>query len=243
MRYVVVCDPKGRVFHATDRPLIGGFFPRALGPEAVAVSPVTGSRQGADGDRILEVRTTLGTAPDFRGSLAIGFSLEPVDRRVADLARRAIFAAIVLMLVNSVLTAVYVETLIRPILSLNQTMKRAALGNLGVRASARTSDEVGELADAFNRMMDELEAARDREKVQRALLAHTEKMAAVGTLAAGVAHEVNNPLAGILACIETMKADPEDAETGSDTSISSSTDSIESNARSIRFSTFRVSGK
>ena len=35
MRYVVVCDPGGHVIHATDRPLIGGFFPRALGPEAV----------------------------------------------------------------------------------------------------------------------------------------------------------------------------------------------------------------
>lgn len=213
MRYVVVCDPGGRVFHATDRPLIGGFFPRALGPEAVAVSPVTGFRNGAGGDRILEVRTTLGTAHEFLGSLAIGFSLEPVDRRVADLARRAVVAAIILMLVNSVLTAIYVETLIRPILSLNQTMKRAALGDLGVRASARTGDEVGELADAFNRMMDELEAARDRATVQRALLAHTEKMAAVGTLAAGVAHEVNNPLAGILACVENMKSDPEDSET------------------------------
>jgi signal transduction histidine kinase len=212
MRYVVVCDPVGRVIHASDRPLIGGFFPRALGPEAATEPPVTGSRQGAGGDRLLEVRTTLGTPTDFRGSLAIGFSLEPVEQRVADLARQAISAAILLMLVNSVLTAVYVETLIRPILSLNRTMKRAALGNLGVRASARTRDEVGELADAFNRMMDELEAAHDREKVQRAQLAHTEKMAAVGTLAAGVAHEVNNPLAGVLACVENMKADPDDAD-------------------------------
>lgn len=212
MRYVVVCDPVGRVIHATDRPLIGGFFPRALEPQAVAEAPVTGFRKGAGGDRLLEVRTTLGTPTDFRGSLAIGFSLEPVERRVADLAKRAIFAAIALMLVNSVLTAVYVETLIRPLLSLNRTMKRAGLENLGVRASARTGDEVGELADAFNRMMDELEAARDREKVQRAQLAHTEKMAAVGTLAAGVAHEVNNPLAGVLACIENMKADPDDEE-------------------------------
>ncbi len=210
MRYVVVCDSDGRVMHDTDRPRVGGFFPRALGPEAAGSSPVAGFRRGADGERVLEVRTTLGGPGAYRGSLAIGFSLDAVERRVATLARRAILAAILLMLVNSILTALYVETLIRPILNLNQTMKRAAMGNLGVRASARTRDEVGELADAFNRMMDELESARDREKVQRAQLAHTEKMAAVGTLAAGVAHEVNNPLAGVLACVENMKSDPDD---------------------------------
>jgi signal transduction histidine kinase len=71
---------------------------------------------------------------------------------------------------------------------------------------------VGELADAFNRMMDELEDVRELEKVQRAQLAHTEKMVAVGTLAAGVAHEVNNPLSGVLACIESIRDNPDDSE-------------------------------
>jgi signal transduction histidine kinase len=103
-----------------------------------------------------------------------------------------------------------VETLIRPILNLNSIMKRAGRGDLSVRAPVRRGDEVGELTEAFNRMMDELEDVRELEKVQRAQLAHTEKMVAVGTLAAGVAHEVNNPLSGVLACIESIKGNPDD---------------------------------
>jgi signal transduction histidine kinase len=104
------------------------------------------------------------------------------------------------------------EWMIRPILALHQVMQRAGHGDLAVRATSRRHDEIGELGKAFNGMMDELEESREREKVRQSQLAHTEKMAAVGTLAAGVAHEVNNPVAGVLTCIENMRAEPENRE-------------------------------
>lgn len=212
MQYVIVTDAAGVVTHSSLSGLVGRAFERALTDrEAIELAR---SSEGlvVDDDRVLEVRAPLMLSDGPVGSLVVGFSLRPIERQVREVAGQAALIALLLMLGNSIMTALYVETLIRPIINLNQTMKKAGEGNLTVRAPTRRGDEVAELGDVFNRMMDELEAAREREELQRAQLAHTEKMAAVGTLAAGVAHEVNNPLAGVLASIENMRENPDDEE-------------------------------
>jgi signal transduction histidine kinase len=212
MRYVVVTDERGIATHASGTQLVGLPFDRAL------VFPGFKKPAGEvedlvlEGEGVLEVRTALTAEGGPTGTLAVGFSLLPIERKVRDVAGQTAFMALILMLGNSIMTALYVETLIRPILNLNQMMKRAGEGNLTVRAPTRRGDEVAELAEVFNLMMNELEVSREREELQRVQLAHTEKMAAVGTLAAGVAHEVNNPLAGVLASIENMVDNPDDQE-------------------------------
>jgi signal transduction histidine kinase len=210
MRYVVVTNADGIVTNSSREELVGRLFERALQHGHDADEPLAAENLTESGEDLLEVRTSLGDPGEFVGTLAVGYSLEPVEQQVREIASRAALVALVLMLGNSIMTALYVETLIRPILNLNETMKKAGEGNLTVRAPTRRGDEVAELADVFNRMMDELVASREREEQQRAQLAHTEKMAAVGTLAAGVAHEVNNPLAGVLASIENLRDNPDD---------------------------------
>jgi signal transduction histidine kinase len=212
MRYVVVTDAAGITTHASGSQPVGEVFDRAWTFGVDSQSPPVFEDLTVDGEDVLEVRTNTSAAGGSSSGIAVGFSLVPIERKVRDVAGQTALIALILMLGNSIMTALYVETLIRPILNLNQMMKRAGKGNLTVRAPTRRGDEVAELAAVFNLMMDELEASREREALQRVQLAHTEKMAAVGTLAAGVAHEVNNPLAGVLASIENMVENPDDQE-------------------------------
>ena len=213
MLYVAVTDTEGVATHSCNPNLIGKVFGAPSGEEPSAYSSTTEILERPGDVRILEVRTPIrapaGARPRF---LIIGYSLAPIEAQVRSIATQAALVALILMIGNSGLTAIYVETLIRPILGLNRTIHRATRGDFSVRARSRAGGEVGELAVAFNRMMDEIEETRDSEKIRQLQLAHTERMAAVGTLAAGVAHEVNNPLGGILACIENMRSNLDDRE-------------------------------
>ncbi len=110
----------------------------------------------------------------------------------------------------------------QPLEELARGAQEIGEGNLSFRLATATADEFGELSHAFNTMSEEVakrdaeirrwneelvrrvdERSRELEKANRALL-RTRKMAGLSALTAGVAHEMNNPLTGILGLTQVL---------------------------------------
>jgi two-component system NtrC family sensor kinase len=151
------------------------------------------------------------------GVLDITLSLTKVDEDIAAITRRTTaFAAIVVVSLALLLTVLVRRGVLRPVRELVEGTRQVALGDLNYRIPVRSADEVGELAASFNDMTDALGKAqgeltslvgtleqrveeRTRElRETQAQLIQTEKLASLGKLSASIAHEINNPLSGIL---------------------------------------------
>jgi signal transduction histidine kinase len=96
-------------------------------------------------------------------------------------------------------------------------MSRVEQGDLSVRIDYRGSDEIGRLIDSFNSMVDRLEVAKkELEQYHFQQLERADRLASIGEMAAGIAHEIKNPLAGISAAVSIIRDDlvPDDPRSG-----------------------------
>jgi signal transduction histidine kinase len=93
-----------------------------------------------------------------------------------------------------------------PLHELKETIVRVRQGDLAARvAFAKRSDDVGQLGRQFNEMIEQLAENRaEIERLHQREMARAEHLATIGELAAGLAHEIRNPLAGIAGVVDVM---------------------------------------
>jgi two-component system NtrC family sensor kinase len=133
------------------------------------------------------------------GVLYVGVS----EQKYTDIKREAIFVFLAITLagaVVSMLLSFYIaRTVSVPIGKLASASRELAGGNLDTQVAVISNDEVGELASSFNSMAARLKQRDDiLKEFTRSKLMESERLALIGQLAANVAHELNNPLTGII---------------------------------------------
>ncbi len=99
--------------------------------------------------------------------------------------------------------------LLKPFRTLLRGSRKVAAGDFSHRIHVETQDEMAELSDGMNRMTSRFQEIRDdlnsQVREQTKQVVRSEQLASVGFLAAGVAHEINNPLASIALCAESLE--------------------------------------
>ena len=158
------------------------------------------------------------------GVLDANLSLAKADVQLAQSSRRMLAYTVIALVDISFLSWLFVWRLVgQPLKRLKDGTKQLAEGNLGYQLQVDSSDEVGELASSFNRMSLQLRSANEEivawaktledrvdQKTHELKRAHehmlqAEKMATIGKMAAVVAHEINNPLSGILTYAKLLR--------------------------------------
>jgi signal transduction histidine kinase len=116
-----------------------------------------------------------------------------------------VLVGLVIVLIAAVFGVVVSRRITRPLERLSSAVRKIAKGDFDVNVAIKSSDEIGELSTSFNDMAGELKERESSLKKAQHALVQSEKMAAVGTLSAGLAHEVKNPLSAVLGYAQLSK--------------------------------------
>jgi signal transduction histidine kinase len=113
------------------------------------------------------------------------------------------------VVICAVLFMVLAVVIHRPMLELQQKIAQVRAGDLFVRVEfADRNDEIGDLGRHFNEMVQQLREGREEiERLHRTQFSRAEHLATLGEMAAGLAHEIRNPLAGIAGVMEIVGRD------------------------------------
>jgi hypothetical protein len=138
--------------------------------------------------------------------LSVANSLREMDEEISKVKREAFLIAIITIgAISSALGLLFMRFINVPIKKLTEVMRKVEEGDLNIRVDIQSKDEMGTLAENLNVMIEKLNYAKEEaEQYHQELIQRADRMASIGELASGIAHEIRNPLAGIQGAIQIL---------------------------------------
>jgi signal transduction histidine kinase len=205
--YITVLDEKGRVLSHNDFREYGKIYNDPLTMKSLMSSEtlVQRFRSEKTGHDALDFATPLSIGKKRWGTLKFAISLQKVNEEIHSTIVRVIMLTLLALLAGFIIIIILGRRFIGPVTSLARTMQQAGRDTLDVKVDVRGNDELAFLGQSFNEMIERIRLANEELRRTHEKLVQSEKLASVGILASGVAHEINNPLGGLFNAVEMLE--------------------------------------
>ncbi len=198
-----IINIEGEIIDSSDPEKIGKRRELKKLEKGIHAAPRTSGRSGGLAQKPYEVVVPVIVGDEHLGYVQINMLLDNIrDLQHANFLRR-LFATGMVFAFGIALTIFLARRYTEPIHNLVEDFKRVSAGDLSVTIPVESEDEIGELAVGFNNMVEKL---REREALEKRLN-EAEHLSRVGQLAAGIAHEIRNPLNYISLAVDHLKTE------------------------------------
>jgi len=204
IEYIYVTDPEGYILVHT--------FKDGYPADLLQWNPTTPKNISA---KLLE--TEIGFIRDFgikmfdglEAELHIGMKQERITHSLTRVRNIVLTLTIFGLIISLALSSSLGKVITKPLYRLVDFSHSLSKGHFGRMVEINSKDEIGELANAFNNLSQELKLYKERMEDSYKNMLRTEKLTALGRLSAGFAHEIRNPLTSIKVLFQAFKNNPQ----------------------------------